>query len=299
MKTEGYKVSEKERKRRKHPAFYAFLDIVKRTVKGPGAKIGTVLFLLIVLLCVAAPLIAPYGVNDYDLMNVNRGPSAAHWFGTDSLGRDILSRLLYGGRYSLAMGLTAAFISNLLGIIIGIAAGYFGGAVENTIMRIMDVWSSIPGTLLCILVSTVLGGGFVNTVLALGISSVPNGARMNRAQVLAERSKEYLEAAQSINCSLPSIMFRHLLPNIISPTIVALTMGLGGTITEAASLSFIGLGIQPPAPEWGAMLSAGRNYIYEYPHLIMFPGITIALTVLSVNLMGDGLRDALDPKLKD
>lgn len=283
----------------KKQSYHPALTTMRRIVRTPSAKVGTAIFFLIVIACLAAPLIAPYGANDYDLFNINATPCAEHIFGTDGLGRDIFSRLLYGGRSSLAMGLSAAFVSNFFGVIIGITAGYFGGKVENAIMRIMDVWSSIPGTLLCILISTVLGPGFFNTVLALGASSVPNGVRMNRAQVLAERSKEYLEAAESINCSKLSIMFGHLLPNTISPTIVALTMGLGGTITEAASLSFIGLGIQPPAAEWGAMLAAGRNYIYTFPHLITFPGLTIAITVLSINLMGDGLRDALDPKLKD
>lgn len=285
--------------RRRNNAWSSFLITMRRAIKSPSAKIGTAIFIIIVAACLAAPLIAPYGENDFDLGNTNAPPSLEHLCGTDSLGRDIFSRLLYGGRYSLAMGLCAAFVSNFLGVVIGISAGYFGGHVENTIMRVMDVWSSLPGILLCIIISTVLGGGFVNTVIALGISSVPNGVRMNRGQVLAERSKEYLEAAESINCSKASIMFRHLLPNVISPTIVAMTMGLGGTISQAASLSFIGLGIQPPTAEWGAMLSAGRNYIFTYPHLITFPGITIAIAVLSVNLMGDGLRDALDPKLKD
>lgn len=285
--------------RRKHRGLYAFLETLKRMVKSPSAKLGTILFFLIVAACLAAPVIAPYGVNEYDLTNINAVPSALHICGTDAFGRDIFSRLLYGGRYSLALGLSAAILSNALGVIIGITAGYFGGKVEDVIMRFMDIWSSMPGILLCILISTVLGPGFFNTVMALGISSVPHTVRMNRGQVLGERSKEYLEAAESINCSKASIMFQHLLPNVISPTIVELTMGLGGTITQAASLSFIGLGIQPPTPEWGAMLSAGKEYIYTYPHLITYPGIIIALTVLSINLMGDGLRDALDPKLKD
>ena len=165
-------------------------------------------------------------------------------------------------------------------------------------MRFMDVWSSLPGMLLCILVSAAMGNGFMATVIALTIGSIPGGARMTRGQVLAERSREYIEAAESINCSKLSIMFKHLLPNVIQPSIVITTMSVGSTINMAASLSYIGLGIQPPSPEWGAMLADGKGYILTNPHLIAVPGIAIALTVLAINLLGDGLRDALDPKLR-
>ena len=165
-------------------------------------------------------------------------------------------------------------------------------------MRLMDIWSSLPSILLCILISAVLGSGFFNTVLALSVGNVPIGVRLIRGQILSERSKEYLEAAESIKCSKASIMFRHLLPNVISPVIVDATMGIGMTITMAAALSYIGLGVQPPTPEWGAMLADARSHILNYPYLIMFPGLIIALTVLAINLIGDGLRDALDPKLR-
>jgi ABC-type dipeptide/oligopeptide/nickel transport system permease subunit len=275
------------------------IDTIIRSVKSPSSKFGAILFLVITLLCLLSPVIAPYGVNDLNFAIRNSGPSAAHWFGTDALGRDLLTRLLFGGRYSLALGLCASLFGNALGVIIGSIAGYFGKMTESVIMRLMDVWVSIPGMLLCILVSTVLGPGFFSTILALSIGGVPMGVRMTRGQILAERSKEYLEAAESINCSKISIMFKHLLPNVISPTIVGTTMGIGGTITMAAALSFIGLGVQPPTPEWGAMLSDGRNYIRTFPHLIMFPGLVIAMFVLSINLLGDGLRDALDPKLRN
>jgi len=162
----------------------------------------------------------------------------------------------------------------------------------------LDIWSSLPSMLLCILISATLGAGFFNTVLALAVGNVPNGARLIRGQILSEVSKEYLEAAESINCSKLSIMFRHLLPNVISPLIVDATMGIGMTITMAAALSYIGLGVQPPTPEWGAMLADARTHILNYPYLIMFPGLVIALTVLAINLIGDGLRDAMDPKLR-
>jgi ABC-type dipeptide/oligopeptide/nickel transport system permease subunit len=214
------------------------------------------------------------------------------------MGRDVLSRLLYGGQYSLSLGLTAALFGSIVGVVIGSIAGFFGGRTEVIIMRLMDVWSALPGFFLCILISAVLGPGFMNTVFALSVGGVPAGTRMIRGQILAERSKEYLEAAETINCSSASIMFRHLLPNVISPMIVSTTMSVGRHITNAAALSYIGLGIQPPTPEWGAMLSDARGHILKHPNLIMFPGLFIAVTILAANLLGDGLRDAFDPKLR-
>ena len=275
-----------------------FLETVQRTVKAPSAKLGAILFILMVLAVIIGPSLSPYTIDQFDLLNTKAAPSAAHPFGTDSLGRDILVRLLYGGRYSLALGILTALLGSTIGVILGSIAGYFGGPVETIIMRIMDIWSSIPGMLLCILISASLGTGFVNTVLALSVGSIPGGVRMQRAQILRERSKEYLEAAESINCPKFKIMFKHLLPNVISPTIVNATMTIGMTITQAATLSYIGLGVQPPTPEWGAMLADGKAYILYYPHIIAFPGLFIAITVLSINLLGDGLRDALDPRLR-
>lgn len=274
-------------------------ETLVRMVKSPGAKVGTGLFALMCLICIFAPVIAPYGVNEMDLNAMFKGPCAEHWFGTDAMGRDILTRLLYGGRYSLALGVCASLFGAVIGIIIGSIAGYFGGIVETIIMRVMDVWSSLPSMLLCILISSALGAGFFNTILALTVGGVPGNVRMIRGQILAERSKEYLEAAESINCSKVSIMFKHLLPNVISPLIVTTTMGIGSTITTSASLSYIGLGVQPPTPEWGAMLSDARAHILNYPYLMTFPGLFIAITILAINLLGDGLRDALDPKLRN
>jgi ABC-type dipeptide/oligopeptide/nickel transport system permease subunit len=233
-----------------------------------------------------------------DLDNIFGYPSADHIFGTDGLGRDLFSRILYGGQYSLALGLFASVLGEVIGVVIGSIAGYFGKRVEVVIMRIMDVWSSIPSMLLCILISFTLGTGFFNTAVALAAGNVPESVRLIRGQILSERTKEYLEAAESINCSKFSIMFRHLLPNVISPIIVHLTMNIGFAITMAAALSYIGLGVQPPTPEWGALLSDARVHILNYSHLILFPGIFIAFTVLATNLIGDGLRDALDPKLR-
>jgi ABC-type dipeptide/oligopeptide/nickel transport system permease subunit len=276
-----------------------FLDFLRRMTKSFSAKLGAIIFVLLVLIVLIGPFFSPYDVNGIDLTNMYAGVSKAHWLGCDSMGRDMLTRLMYGGRYSLTLGIIASLFGALIGVIIGSVAGYAGGKVENVIMRLMDVWSALPGMLLCILVSNVMGSGFFPTVIALAVGGVPGTVRMIRGQILTERSKEYIEAAQSINCSSVSIMFRHLLPNVIQPIIVTTTMGIGSTMIMAASLSYIGLGIQPPNPEWGAMLSDGRAYIMTNPHMILVPGIAIAIAVFAINLLGDGVRDALDPKLRD
>lgn len=273
-------------------------ETLARIWANPGSKVGIILFALIVAVSVFAPLLAPYGINEMDLTQMYQGPSPAHPFGTDGMGRDQLTRILYGGRYSLALGLFAALVGSGVGIIIGSVAGYFSAKIETIIMRVMDIWSSLPSMLLCILISATLGPGFGNTVLALAVGNVPTGVRLIRGQILSERSKEYLEAAESINCSKLSIMFRHMLPNVVSPAVVDATMGIGMNITMAAALSYIGLGVQPPTPEWGALLADARTHILNYPYLIMFPGLVIAVTVLAINLIGDGLRDAMDPKLR-
>lgn len=270
----------------------------RRIFKTPSAKLGGVLIVIYVLVAILAPLIAPYDPLSMDYMAFHATSSAKHLLGTDQLGRDILSRLMYGARYSLTLGILADLFGEILGVILGSISGYFGGKTDNIIMRVLDIWQALPALLLTIIMSAVLGPGFLNTVIALGIGAVPRSARLTRGQILAERGKEYLEAAQSINCSSGAIMFVHLLPNVISPTIVSATMQVGTTITMAASLSYLGLGIQPPTPEWGAMLAEGTQLMRSYPHIIFWPGLTIAICVLAINLVGDGLRDALDPKLR-
>jgi len=276
-----------------------FVDFLGSLMKSASTKIGVVLLVFIVLACFVGPLLSPYEKNGIDLTNMYAKPSADHLFGCDAMGRDILTRLLYGGQYSLILGFITAVVSSSFSILIGCIAGYFGGMTETLIMRFMDVWSALPAMLLAIMVSAVMGAGFFATIFALTVGGIAAGVRMTRGQVLAERKKEYIEAAESINCSKLSIMFRHLLPNVVQPMIIIATMNIGATIMMAAGLSYIGLGIQPPTPEWGAMLADGKAYIRLYPHMITFPGIAIALTVLAVNLIGDGLRDALDPKLRD
>ena len=271
----------------------------RRLKKNKLATLGLIVILIMIFLAIIAPEIMPYKIDALDLKNKLQGPRSTHWLGTDELGRDILSRLLYGSRFSLEIGIIGVLVSAGGGIVIGAIAGYFGGTTDNIVMRIMDVLQAMPGIVLAIAISATLGPGLVNCIIALSISAIPNYARMTRASILNVRKMEYLEAAASINCSNLRIIVKHVLPNALSPLIVQSTMGIAGTIMNAAMLSFIGLGVQPPTPEWGAMLSAGRGYLRDYPHLCLFPGITIMITVLSLNMLGDGLRDALDPKLKD
>lgn len=272
--------------------------VVKQLSYNKLATFGIILFVVLLVVCLMAPIIAPYDYQAMDIRNKSQAPSAEHWFGTDHLGRDILSRVLYGGRYSITMGIFSLLVSLVIGTVVGSIAGYFGGWVDGVIMRFLDIIQSLPGMLLTIVMSAVLGSGYINTIIALSINGIPGEARMLRGQILKVRGNEYVEAAQAINCSRLRIILSHLLPNSFSPMIVQASMGIASRIMMASSLSFIGLGVQPPDPEWGAMLSDSRVYMREFPHMILFPGIAIALTVLSLNLFGDGLRDALDPKLK-
>lgn len=275
-----------------------FRRVIKQLSYNRGAMVGLVIFLLELILVLMAPVIAPYDYTAMDPTAIRQAPSLQHWFGCDELGRDILSRVLYGGRFSITMGIFSVLISATIGSIIGCIAGYFGGQVDNIIMRILDVIQSLPGLLLTIVISAVLGAGYLNTILALSVNGIPGQARMLRAQMMKNRGAEYVEASQSINCSKLRIIGVHLFPNSFSPLIVQMTMGVANMILMAASLSFIGLGVQPPQPEWGAMLSGAREFIRSSPHMVIFPGLAIAITILALNLLGDGLRDALDPKLK-
>jgi peptide/nickel transport system permease protein len=275
-----------------------FKRVFKEFRRNKLAMLGVIIICLEILMAIFANVISPYDPLKMSLTETFQSPSAAHLFGTDDVGRDLLSRIIYGARYSLASGILSMALSVVVGVVIGSVAGYFGGQVDNIIMRILDVIQALPGMLLLIVLSAMLGGGFVNTIIAMSVGGIPGNARMIRGQMLKERGNEYIEACQSINCSKTKIIFSHLLPNCMSPIIVSASMGIGGRITLGASMSFIGLGVQPPTPEWGALLSTARAYIRQSPHMILFPGLAIAVTVLAFNLMGDGLRDALDPKLK-
>ena len=274
------------------------VQVFKRLAQNRFAMVGLAVLLIIILACIAAPIISPYDLSTFDPKIAFQTPSKEHILGCDKFGRDLFTRMLYGGRYSIALGFLAAAASAVIGLVLGTVSGYFGGWVDNLIMRFLDVLQAIPGMLLSICIATALGNGFGNTIIALSIGGVPGITRMLRARILSERKCEYLEAAASINCSTNRIMFKHLLPNTVSPVIVNITMGIGATIMQAAGLSYIGLGIPVGTPEWGAMLSEGRSYIQSAPHLLLYPGLAIAITVLAVNMLGDGLRDAMDPRLK-
>lgn len=272
---------------------------LRRLAKNKLTMAGLVILLLMTVVSLLAPVLAPYPFEQTDLYNTFATPSAEHLFGTDELGRDILSRLMVGTKYSLRIGLVSVLYSSVVGIAIGCISGYYGGKIDGFIMRFMDIFSAIPALVLAIAICAVLGPGINNCILSIAISGTPSFVRMARASVLNVRRMEYLEAATAINCNTAQIIVKHILPNILAPLIVLMTMTVANNILTASQLSFIGLGVQPPNPEWGAMLSAGRNFIRNYPHMVLFPGITIMLAVLSLNMVGDGLRDALDPKLKD
>lgn len=272
--------------------------VARRLSRNSSAVIGFVVAVLLALMAIFAPLIAPYPYDKQDLLHTRAAPSAEHIFGTDELGRDVFSRIVWGSRFSLSIGFLAVLFSSSVGMVLGAIAGYFGGVVDDVIMRLMDVIQSIPGILLAITISVVLGPGFFNTLLALGFGMITMACRLTRAAVLGIRHHEYLEAATSINASIPRIIFRHVLPNSFAPVLVSATMSIGNVIMAAAMLGFLGLGVQPPMPEWGSMIAGGRSLIRACPWMVTFPGIFIMFTVLAFNMFGDGLRDALDPRLK-
>jgi len=275
-----------------------FKIVVRQFCRNKMAVIGLIIVVLMILMAIFAPVLSPYDYAMVDPIHANETPSLAHPFGTDAWGRDILSRIMYGARYSLSIGISACLLGTFFGIVLGLIAGYFGGFWETIILRFCDILQSIPGMLLNIIISVSLGTGVVPTIIALSIGSIPMITRLLRASILSVRELEYVEAAKSIDCSKARIMVRHVLPNCLAPVIVTFTTSTGMKIMGLASLSFLGLGIQEPIPEWGAMINAGRKVLRYYPHIVIFPGLFIALLVLSLNMMGDGLRDALDPKLR-
>ncbi|MDR1378455.1 MAG: ABC transporter permease [Synergistaceae bacterium] len=273
-------------------------EVFFRLRKSPLAMFGLAIILLLVFLSIFADQLAPYPYRKQNLSHMFETPSKDFLLGTDEFGRDILSRLIYGARISLQVGFIAVGIALVVGGLLGATAGYYGGWIDNGIMRFMDVLLSIPQTLLAIAIAAALGPGLFNLMIAVGISAVPNYARIVRGSVLSIREMEFIEAARAVGSSDLRIILKHIIPNSMAPIIVQSTLGVASAILNAAGLSFIGLGIQPPYPEWGAMLSGGRQYIRDYPHLTLYPGLAIMFTILALNFLGDGLRDALDPKLK-
>ncbi len=275
-----------------------FAEVLFRLSKSPLAMFGLAIILLLVFCAIFADVLAPYDFAKQNLDHKFETPSAEHWLGTDEFGRDILSRLIFGARVSLQVGFIAVGIALVVGGMLGATAGYYGGWIDNGIMRVMDVLLSIPQTLLAIAIIAALGPSLMNLMIAVGVSAVPTYARIVRGSVLSIRGMEFVEAARSVGSSDLRIILKHIIPNSMAPIIVQSTLGVASAILNAAGLSFIGLGIQPPNPEWGAMLSGGRQYIRDSPHLTLYPGLAIMFTILALNFLGDGLRDALDPKLK-
>lgn len=273
-------------------------EVWHRFKKNKLAVLGLVLIIVMIILCASASFIAPYGFDEQNYYETFQTPSLTHLCGTDNLGRDIFSRLLYGGRVSLTIGLISVGIGLALGGLIGAVSGYYGGKTDNILMRFIDILMAIPSIVLAISICAALGTGMINTMIAVGISTIPNYARILRSSILSIKQQEYVEAARAIGANNGRIISKHIIPNSMSGLIVQASMGVGRAIISAASMSFVGLGIQPPNPEWGAMLSAGRTFFREHSHMVLFPGIAIFLAVLSMNLIGDGLRDALDPRLK-
>lgn len=273
--------------------------IIHRLKKNRAATVSLFIIIAIILVAIFAEYIAPYSYAKQDYSMSFAKPSKEHLLGCDQLGRDILSRLIYGTRQSLQLGVLATSIAVIIGIILGAIAGYYGGWADTLIMRLMDIYQSIPMFLLCVTLAAVMGPSLRNAVLAIGISMVPMPTRLTRASILTVRSQEYIEAARLINSSNLRTIMSHILPNSISPIIVSFTMTIGMNILSGAGLSFIGLGAQPPIPEWGAMVADARTVMRDHATLALYPGLCIMITVLAFNLLGDGLRDALDPRLKN
>ena len=262
------------------------------------AMVGLAVLLVLIFVAVFADYVAPYRYSRQNLRATLQPPNAKYLLGTDEFGRDVLSRLIYGARVSLQVGLVAVSIALVVGGTLGAVAGYYGGKIDNFLMRLMDIQLAIPSTLLAIAIAAALGPGLFNLMVAVGISSVPRFARLLRASVLSVKEMEFIEAARAMGASDFRIILLHILPNCCAPLIVQATLSVAGAILSSASLSFIGLGIQPPYPEWGGMLSSARGYLRGSAYLSMFPGLAIVITIIALNFLGDGLRDALDPKQK-
>jgi peptide/nickel transport system permease protein len=274
------------------------MDFFRRLSKNKGAFVSMFVIIIIVLACVFANVISPYDYGKQDLISKCQMPSLKHICGTDNYGRDIFTRILYGGRVSLLVSLVSVAISTIVGPIFGAISAFYGKTVDSIVMRLLDIIMSIPGLLLSVSISIALGTGIVQTAIAIAVGSIPSMARVMRAQVLTEKDKEYVEAARAAGATDLQIIFTHIVPNCLAPLIVQATMRIGSSVLLISSLSFIGCGIQPPTPEWGSMVSAGREYVRTFYPMVLYPGLAIMITMLAFNMFGDGVRDALDPKLR-
>lgn len=263
-----------------------------------AALVSLVFILALVVIAVIGPYITPYNPIETEMSNALKPPSAEHWFGTDQLGMDIFSRVIAGTRVSLTVGLLAVSIALTIGIVLGAIAGYAGGWLDTVIMRLMDMMLAIPSILLAITLMAALGKGIDKAVIAIGLVSIPEYARIVRGNILSIKENDYIAAAHVVGLSDARIIFRHVLPNALSVIIVRATLGISSAILDTAALGFLGLGVQPPQPEWGDMLGRARGFIFQAPHTLLYPGMAITATVLAFNLLGDGLRDALDPRAR-
>lgn len=263
------------------------------------AMFGLGFIILLIFVAIFADVITPYGMTEQNLGNALQFPNAQHWLGTDDLGRDLFTRIIYGTRVSLTVGAFSVLLSLIVGAIMGILAGYFQGWIDIVIMRICDVLLSVPSILLAIAIVASLGSSMRNMILAIGISGIPHFARIIRASVMSEKEKEYIEASRALGAVNSRIIFKNIIPNIMSPVIVQSSTGIASAILSAVGLGFIGLGLEASIAEWGTMLSAGRGYIRTHYYLTFYPGLIIILTVLAFNLLGDGIRDTLDPKMRE
>lgn len=292
---------ETERKHKKHKSRSQLRSIWYRFKKNKLAMVGLIIFILLVIVAIFADLIANYEteVVKQNIQIRFSCPSSTHWFGTDDYGRDIFARIVHGTRISLFVGIMSIVASLGVGSVIGAAAGYYGGRTDDLIMRFMDIFLAIPSTLLAISIVAALGQGMVNLMVAMSSSQIPRFARIVRSSILSIKGQEFIEAAKCCGTNDLRIIIRHILPNAIGPIIVQCTLNVARMILTISGLSFVGLGISPPTPEWGSMLAAARSSMRYYPYLVIFPGVAIAITVMSLNLIGDGLRDALDPKMKN
>jgi peptide/nickel transport system permease protein len=278
-------------------------DAWYRLRRNPGAIAGFVIIAAVVVIAIFAPLVAPFGPREQNLAALRGGccpgPSAEHWFGLDELGRDEFSRIIYGARYSLLIGVVSVSVGFVFGSLLGAISGFFGGIVDTLIMRITDIWLTIPGFLMAIGIVAVLGPGLTQIMIAIGVINIPLFARLLRGAVLAQRENDFVLAARSVGVPRYQVLGAHILPNAISPVIVQGTLALATAIIDAAGLGFLGLGPQDPStPEWGTMLTNTVRFLQTAPHLAIIPGVAIVITAISINLIGDGLREALDPKLR-
>ncbi|SED06570.1 nickel transporter permease [Paenibacillus sp. GP183] len=272
--------------------------MANRFKKNKRAMVGLCMALIFIIVAVFARWIAPFDPLAQNIEIMLQSPSISHLLGTDEFGRDILSRIIYGAQISLMIGIVCVLISVIFGVALGTMSGYFGGVIDSLIMRIMDIFMAFPSFLLALAIVSVLGPGMFNVMIAIGIFSIPTFARISRSTVISVKSREYIEATKAMGGSNTQIIFKHVIPNSIAPIIVLSTLRIATAILTASGLSFLGMGAQPPTPEWGAMLSTGREYLRTSPHVSTIPGLAIMFMVLAFNMLGDGLRDALDPKMK-